>query len=155
MKEIYEKIKSVVIGHAVADALGVPVEFRGRTELAKAPVTDMRGFGTYSVPAGSWSDDTSMSLAALDSLANGRLDYTEIMENFAKWYFSADYTPTGAVFDIGGTCLDAIYNYSHNTGIAPTECGSDGDYSNGNGSLMRIHPFSLAMYYGKNSEKDW
>ena len=78
MKEIYEKIKSVVICHAVADALGVPVEFRGRTELAKAPVTDMRGFGTYSVPAGSWSDDTSMSLAALDSLANGRLDYTEI-----------------------------------------------------------------------------
>ena len=58
-------VRAVALGHAVADALGVPVEFMGRDELDAAPVTGMTGYGTYAVPAGSFSDDTSMALAAL------------------------------------------------------------------------------------------
>ena len=54
---------------AVADALGVPAEFKSREALSKNPVTDMQGYGTYPVPAGSWSDDTSMALCALDVMA--------------------------------------------------------------------------------------
>ena len=42
-----EQVKAVVLGHAVGDALGVPVEFCMREELDACPVTDMRGFGTY------------------------------------------------------------------------------------------------------------
>ena len=38
-----DRIRSVMIGHAVADALGVPVEFCNREELEANPVTDMRG----------------------------------------------------------------------------------------------------------------
>ena len=49
------KIKSVVFGHAVGDALGVPVEFASRSELDKNPVEDMEGYGTYPFPAGCWS----------------------------------------------------------------------------------------------------
>ena len=51
---VFEKIKTVMIGHAVGDALGVPVEFASREELKNAPVTDMEGYGTYPVPAGAW-----------------------------------------------------------------------------------------------------
>ena len=46
------KIKSVMLGHAVGDALGVPVEFYSREEIDEGPVTDMEGFGTYPFPAG-------------------------------------------------------------------------------------------------------
>ena len=81
-----DKIKSVILGHAVADALGVPVEFCSRKELEDRPVTEMLGFGSYPVPAGSWSDDTSMSLCALASLAEGAIDFDEIMQNFGRWY---------------------------------------------------------------------
>ena len=35
------KIKSVMIGHAIGDALGVPVEFASREEIAENPVTNM------------------------------------------------------------------------------------------------------------------
>ena len=63
-----ERIKAVVIGHAIGDALGVPVEFCDREELKEKPITEMVGYGSYPVPPGAWSDDTSMSLAALDSL---------------------------------------------------------------------------------------
>ena len=38
---IIDKIKAVMIGHAVGDALGVPVEFASREEIAENPVTDM------------------------------------------------------------------------------------------------------------------
>lgn len=137
-----EKIESVVLGHAVGDALGVPVEFKIRSELDVSPVTDMTGFGTYPYPAGCWSDDTSMSLAALDSLANGRVDFDDILSKFRAWYLENAYTPTGETFDIGNTCRWAIERYAY-YGVSATECGLADEYANGNGSLMRIHPFVL------------
>lgn len=157
MKINLETIKAVMIGHAVGDALGVPVEFCDREELNANPVTDMRGFGTYDMPAGAWSDDTSMSLAALDNLSNGDVDFFEIMVNFSRWLSNGDYTPTGECFDVGRTCSRAILNF---TGVAYSEengfimpqgfdiydCGLRDEYSNGNGSLMRIHPFVLYAY---------
>ena len=76
---ILYKIKSAIFGLAVGDALGVPVEFASREELDDAPVTEMEGFGTYPYPAGTWSDDTSLSLAALDVLKNGEIHWGEII----------------------------------------------------------------------------
>ena len=52
MERKLEQIKAVMFGHAVGDALGVPVEFCDREELDEAPVTDMMGFGTYDVGCG-------------------------------------------------------------------------------------------------------
>lgn len=154
MKETKNIIKAVMLGHAIGDALGVPVEFESRDELDNNPITDMVGYGTYPVPAGTWSDDTSMSLAALDSLSKGAIDHFEIMVNFSKWLEDGKYTPTGECFDVGGTSLRAVQNfigvcYSEKDGfVSPphfdvTECGLNGEHCNGNGSLMRIHPFAL------------
>ncbi|MBQ2667796.1 MAG: ADP-ribosylglycohydrolase family protein [Clostridia bacterium] len=140
------KIKSVMLGHAVGDALGVPVEFTPRTVLDRTPVTDMMGYGTYNMPAGCWSDDTSMALAALDSLKAGKVDWGQIMGNFAQWVHAGRYTPTGVLFDIGGICRDAIRRFEAYP-AAPLQCGPTDEYSNGNGSLMRIHPFSLYAYF--------
>ena len=149
-----DQIKAVMIGHAVGDALGVPVEFCDRDELDARPVTDMQGFGTYPYPAGCWSDDTSMSLAALDSLASGTVDFDDVMENFGKWYYEDQYTPTGEMFDVGNTCSIAIDNYFvHRKPIQ--ECGLTGERSNGNGSLMRIHPFVLYAHAKNLSFEKW
>ena len=64
-------LKAAILGHAIADAMGVPVEFTSREARKADPVTDYRGYGAHDVPAGTWSDDTSMTLAALDSLDSG------------------------------------------------------------------------------------
>ena len=155
MKEMINKIKSVMIGHAVGDALGVPVEFFSRDEMAKYPVFDMEGYGTYEVPKGTWSDDTSMSLAALDSLAKGKIDHFEIMKNFAKWLDYGEYTPFGDCFDIGRTCMTAIRSFmlwyisdeKERSEFNALEFGQCGERDNGNGSLMRIHPFALMTWF--------
>ena len=131
-----------LIGLAVGDALGVPVEFTSREELKENPVMDMRGYGSHDVPAGAWSDDTSMTIATMDAVAeNGEFNYKSIMENFVKWT-AGDYTPTGSMFDIGFTCRNAIVRYA-NYNTEPTESGEDGELSNGNGSLMRCLPVPL------------
>lgn len=136
-----------IMGLTVADALGVPVEFRTREELKENPVMEMRSFGTYNQPQGTWSDDTSMTLALVDSLLEG-LDYGDIMDKFVSWFDEGAYTPHGEAFDIGNTTRESIERYKR--GIAPLESGGDGERDNGNGSLMRILPlvFYLQSIYG-------
>ena len=144
MTDFIKKAKAVIIGHAVGDALGVPVEFRTREYLDKNPITDMLGYGTYSVPKGTWSDDTSMSLCSLDSLSKGKIDYDDITLNFGKWYYYDKFTATNEMFDVGNTCSEAIHRYFKEK-QPYGKCGLSNEYSNGNGSLMRIHPFTLYL----------
>ncbi|GBF23407.1 hypothetical protein tpqmel_0811 [Candidatus Gastranaerophilus sp. (ex Termes propinquus)] len=139
---------SAILGAVVGDAMGVPVEFQSRKSLSENPVVDMRGYGSHNQPSGTWSDDTSMTLCLLDSLANG-LDYDDIMQKFLSWTDGTEYTPHGKVFDIGKTVLQAIYKYPK--GIPATECGGKSEWDNGNGSLMRILPLAFHFGYGKKS----
>ena len=66
-----ETIKAAMLGVIVGDALGVPVEFMSRDALISCPVTDMRAYGTHDQPAGTWSDDSSMTLCLMESLTRG------------------------------------------------------------------------------------
>ena len=137
--------KDGMLGLIVGDALGVPVEFMSRTELMKNPVTGMREYGTHHQPRGTWSDDSSMALAELDSIRTlGNIDYTDMMERFSRWCMHGEYTPFGEVFDIGIATSRALMNYAK--GIAPLESGGKTEWDNGNGSLMRILPVCLYLF---------
>ena len=141
--------KNGIIGLVVGDAMGVPVEFQSRDYLTKNPVVKMMGNGTYNVPLGTWSDDSSMTLATTSSIINKKtIDYNDIALNFIKWMDEAAFTATDLTFDIGRTCFCAINNYKRNRGkIDSYECGMSDEYSNGNGSLMRILPIAYYAHY--------
>ena len=142
-------IKGIIFGHAVADALGVPVEFKTREYLRKNPVTDMIGYGTYCQPKGTWSDDTSMTLCTLESITkNKEINLTDIMESFSKWRCFGYMTPNGDCFDIGNATYSAISNYLDGKSFP---YGNNSEYSNGNGSLMRIIPVTLFHTFKKQS----
>ena len=80
------KIKDGIIGLTVGDALGVPVEFRPREYLIENPVTGMMGHGTYDKPKGTWSDDTSLTLATMQSIAaKNAIDLEDIMREFVAY----------------------------------------------------------------------
>lgn len=130
-------VLSALLGVAVSDALGVPVEFMSRGELKQNPVTDMRGFGTYNQPAGTWSDDTSMTLCLAETLTKDfRLD--NIANNFIKWLYEGYWTARGEVFDVGIGTRKAINRLIK--GENSLNSGGNTEYDNGNGSLMRILP---------------
>ena len=58
---ITNKVKDGILGFVIGDAMGVPNEFKSREHLKENLVTEMKGFGSRPVPAGSWSDDSSMT----------------------------------------------------------------------------------------------
>lgn len=132
--------RGALIGHAVGDALGVPVEFASRKARQEDPVRDMRGFGTHNQPAGTWSDDASLTLCTAQSLIDG-YDLVDMGKRFTRWMLEAYWTPHGQVFDIGQTTREAIFRLDK--GTPPTEAGPVSEYSNGNGSLMRMIPIGL------------
>ena len=145
--------KNGVIGLAIGDAMGVPLEFCIREKLQKNITIEMLGYGSHNVPKGTWSDDTSMTLGLIDAInKTGNIVPSDIADNFVKWAEKAEFTATGVRFDIGRTCLRAIVNYEK--GINPTECGLDDEFSNGNGSLMRILPLIYYCYAKKMNNAD-
>jgi ADP-ribosyl-[dinitrogen reductase] hydrolase len=128
-------------GVAVGDALGVPVEFRSRKDRERDPVTDLRGYGTYNQPPGTWSDDTSLTLCTVDTLLQAGEDYQVLGQSFVRWRSAEIWTPHGAVFDVGHATDEAIRRLAR--GVAPLKAGRDDELSNGNGSLMRILPVAI------------
>ena len=137
-----------IMGVVVGDALGCPVQFESREEVARHPVTGMRGYGTFNLPEGSWTDDSSLTIALLESIRRvGKIDLDDIMENFMKWLYDGEFTPYGESYDIGRGTMQAINRYKKNR--KAKKCGGDEEWNNGNGSLMRIMPACLYTPSGR------
>ena len=149
MKKSYNGI----IGLALADAMGVPVEFRDRSYLKDNPIKDVTGYGTYHQPPGNWSDDTSLTIATIDGIiANSGMitdnTYKSIADNFVSYCRYGSFTPGDSIFDIGNTTRDAILKYSSEN-CKPYEAGGKNEFNKGNGALMRILP--LAYFSSQNN----
>jgi len=156
---INKNIENGILGLVVADALGVPYEFKEREYFDQNPVIDMEGYGTYHQAPGTWSDDSSLTLATLDGLCYSKsfknfskednlsdfIDYDNIMDKFLGWLINSDYTPYNNTFDVGNATKIAIFNYKN--GSNPLLSGGIDERSNGNGSLMRILPLAFFIYY--------
>lgn len=108
MIETIEQLRAAVYGQAVGDALGVPYEFQDRDSFACA---NMIGHGTHNQPAGTWSDDTSMMLATLDSLIGNdwQVDIEDMQHRFNAWLYDGEYAIDGNVFDCGNTVREALH----------------------------------------------
>ncbi len=131
-----------VMGVVTGDALGCPVQFETREEVARHPVTGMRGYGTFHLPEGSWTDDSSLTIALLESIRRKKaIDLDDIMGNFMKWLYDGEFTPYGESYDIGRGTMHAISQYKLHRNAR--KCGGAEDWNNGNGSLMRILPVCL------------
>jgi ADP-ribosylglycohydrolase len=131
---LYDRIFSTIVGGAIGDALGVPVEFKNRGSFR---VTGMIGHGTYNQPKGTWSDDTSLTLCMMENLIEGG-DEAALMKKFSEYRRHGYWTPYGECFDIGGTTARAIAQFEQ--GTPANRCGQSEDHDNGNGALMRIAP---------------
>ena len=127
-----DKLRDAIYGLAIGDAMGVPHEFMQRGTFR---CKDMEGYGTHNQPAGTWSDDTAMTLATLASLkANDwRVDTTDMAGRFVSWAKNGEYAIDGKVFDIGAVTATALESGKAHTHFR----------SNGNGSLMRILPLAF------------
>ncbi len=136
-----DRILGGVAGVVVGDALGLPVQFETRAEVRAHPIVGMRGHGTFDLPAGSWSDDGSMTLCTALALTERGFDPAALADRFVRWYRDGDVTPFGHAYDIGNATDTAMRALER--GTPPLSAGPKSVYNNGNGSLMRILPVAL------------
>ena len=124
------------LGLAVGDAVGTTLEFEARDR--RPPLTDMVGGGPFRLPAGGWTDDTSMALALADSLAEcGDLVADDVMRRWVRWWREGAYSPTGTCCDIGNQTRAALAAFDRDGSLpGPTD-------SAGNGAIMRLAPVVL------------
>lgn len=133
-----KQTRAVIFGLAVGDALGVPVEFRERGSFV---LKEMIGHGTYDQPIGTWSDDTSLTLALMEHLAE-KSGVEQLLQKFVD-YREGYLTPAGVCFDIGVSTNQAIERYL--SGVSLELIGGDSEWDNGNGALMRISPLAIVL----------
>jgi len=137
-----ERYRGCILGLAIGDALGMPTEFLSLAEIrarwGPEGVTDLEA-GSW--PAGSFTDDTQMTLALAEGiLAAGRdaaVDtiMAEVGREFVRWMEE----PLGGHRAPGNTCLTGCRNLA--AGVPWREAGVA--ESKGCGSAMRAAPVGL------------
>jgi len=138
LKDRYE---GAMLGLAIGDALGVPVEFHERGGFE--PVID---FQDSRLPAGHWSDDTAMALCLGESLIEKKeFDPTDQIEKYLQWLRYGYCSSTGIAVGVGLTILRSLSTYKKEDGPYVTNTPRRSD---GNGSLMRLAP--VPLYFHKN-----
>jgi ADP-ribosylglycohydrolase len=133
------RVKGSLLGLAICDALGAPVEFCAPGSFA--PVTGYTSGGVFGLPAGSWTDDTSLALCLADSLisCNG-FDAVDQMKRYVRWWREGYLSINGHCFDIGNTTRSALSKFES---TEDPYCGPTDVRTAGNGSLMRLAPIPL------------
>lgn len=141
------KFRGCLLGVAVGDALGAPVEFMSIGEIFEEfgdeGIREMHEWGMF--PPGSFTDDTQMTIAT----ARGILDAHEaghaqnkdevrrlVHARYMDWY--ATQSQPSEIRGPGNTCLSALG--SGRTGTTESKINN----SKGCGGVMRVAPAGLA-----------
>lgn len=130
-----------MLGLAIGDALGTTLEFKSPGTFE--PLTDMVGGGPFSLPAGAWTDDTSMALCLAESLIHKQgFDAQDQMERYVRWWRDGYLSSTGECFDIGIATSTSLRDFERS---GDPYSGDAYPNAAGNGALMRLAPIPLAF----------
>lgn len=145
LREI-ERYRGALLGLAAGDALGATLEFEPPGTFE--PISEIVGGGPFRLEPGEWTDDTSMALCLAESLIECRgFDPIDQLKRYVDWMENGHLSCTGECFDIGNTTVNALEGFQR-TG---KPCGQTGEYSAGNGSIMRLAP--VPMFYANDRAK--
>jgi ADP-ribosylglycohydrolase len=153
MPSIEDRIAGGLWGVLVADAIGLPHQFKPPTSIPTRiamtmPADYPKAFKR--IAYGTWSDDGALTLALADSLTNSKkLDLNHFAGNVRLWFEKGRFTVDGKAYDVGNTTAEAVARLIR--GHAPDVSGLPEETANGNGSLMRTLPLAL-WHQGSDAE---
>lgn len=141
MKTLREKFTGSLLGLAVGDALGAPIEFEKRDTYY--PVSNYRSGGPFHLKEGQWTDDTSLALCIGQSLIEKKeFDALDIMKRFSSWWREGYMSCTGHCFDIGNTTKASLRRFVEKGVLFSGELTDPAT----NGSIMRLAPIPLFFH---------
>lgn len=138
-----------MLGVACGDALGGPVEFMSREEIATQfplGVTEFVGGGWLNLAPGEVTDDTQQTLILARALTQQGLDLAALADGLLAWYRSGPK-------DIGSTTRKALEALAE--GESPQESGLAAVRERGagaaaaNGGVMRCAPVALRFLHDR------
>lgn len=139
-----ERFSGCMLGLAIGDALGYPVEFMNRAEIAKAHGPQgITGFVEDRWhKKGLYSDDTQMTIAVAKALLAADLDDLDsimlhIKREFIDWANSSENNRAP-----GQTCMDGCREMQ----LGQHWFASGDPYSKGCGAAMRAAPIGLVFF---------
>lgn len=147
---IEDRIRGVVYGQAVGDALGLGAEFMSKREVRRFYPKGLKDFAQIirdahrsRWPRGAWTDDTDQMLCIFDSLlAKRTLDVLDVAQRLRSWVL-------GGGTGVGDTVFAVI---RHPRFLAdPRRASRDawmdsGEYAAANGALMRTSILGVWEY---------
>ena len=139
---IRDRARGTLLGLAVGDALGAAVEFQPPGTFEK--VVGHHGGAPWGIPAGAWTDDTSMALALADSVAKAGWDLDDQMRRYVRWWRDGAYSVIDRCFDIGGTTASALTQFIRRPDAR--SAASTSERSAGNGCIMRLAPVPVRFH---------
>jgi len=158
-----QRLRGLLLGGAVGDALGAPVEFMSRAEILRAfGPKGIRSFAPAYGRIGAITDDTQMTLFTLEGLIRGYVRWDRkgianpactIDHAYRRWYATQAGGDENRQWDgwlitqetlwarraPGNTCLSALAAKGQTFGEAA--CND----SKGAGGIMRVAPIGLLM----------
>ena len=145
MVDLKDRYEGCMLGLAIGDAVGAATEFMMYDEIRRRyPPDGVTGFLPFrGLRAGSYTDDTEMSIAVAQGLLNSK-DFTSnsmmdsIAIEFTKWK-----TQTNSARAPGNTSMESVSKLE--SGIHWTESGKN--ESKGCGTAMRSAPIGLAYWH--------
>lgn len=135
-----DRITGCLVGMAIGDALGAPLEFHSRTEVRRMypePLREMRASRLWA--KGEYTDDTQMALCIADSLiTRDELMPSDVAARFRKWCRTTK--------DVGIQTRTVLAMPGYES--APETCAREyyvehPSSSAGNGAVMRCAPIAL------------
>ena len=135
-----DKCKGAIIGTAIGDALFAPIEFSSKTYHKW--IDKMVGGGAWGLPAGYYTDDSSMMLCIMQGYLDDPKHYTKsIATAFVKWWEDGLWSSTGRCFDIGGSCSSGLRKFKATGSLV-----NGSEVSRGCGGIMRFAPSWMIEY---------
>ncbi|MEG8036886.1 ADP-ribosylglycohydrolase family protein [Sphingomonas sp. LR61] len=151
--QIHDRAVGAVLGSAAGDALGAGYEFRPAVP-EPTPIT-MTGGGSFGWAPGEWTDDTSMAVPILRTVARGGDPASEsaldgLVAAWAAWSVNAP--------DVGIQTRNVLTGLEARiASVARAAARQEHEFkgrSAGNGSLMRTAPLVLAFLHGDVGEEE-
>jgi ADP-ribosyl-[dinitrogen reductase] hydrolase len=148
-----ERALGALLGLAVGDALGAPLENLSRDEIAArhgGPVTEMVGGGRLGLAPGEVTNDTRLALRLADSLISlGGFDGDAVLRAYLAWFHDDPGDVSPAMREVLSTVAGGTDAYR-----ATSMHGAGAAVFGGNGPLVRTTPLGIAFAQRPSSLRD-
>jgi ADP-ribosyl-[dinitrogen reductase] hydrolase len=127
-----------LLGLAVGDALGAPVEGRQRDSFPL--VVDFAASELHGLAPGEWTDDTAMAICLAEALLErGRIEPADLLGRFLRWHRFGENSCGGRAAGVSPTTRGTLETFER-TGD-PTVAATAKNA--GNGCIMRLAPVAI------------